>query len=190
VLRNAPEDADAYALWVLAAALDGSEAARLPRELVRGQQLAVSAGASYDPVNRGPGLFILSGTPSAGRTVEELEAALRAQVQRIAREGITPEELERTKLQAVASQVFMRDSMFAQATDLGTLTNAGLPPDFTDTQVRRLQEVSAEQVQAAALKYCSDDTLTVAVLRPQPLSPGARPHADNGNAIPAGPHAR
>jgi zinc protease len=186
VLRNAQSDHDAYALWVLAAALDGSEAARLPRELVRRQQLAVSAGASYDPVNRGPGLFVLSGTPSAGRRTQDLEVALRAQVERVAREGITPEELERTRLQAVASQVFQRDSMFAQAMDMGALMNAGLPPDFTDVQVRRLQEVTAEQVQAVALKYFSDDTLTVAVLRPQPLPAGAKRSPIDGKAAPVG----
>jgi len=146
----------------------------------------VSAGASYDPVNRGPGLFVLSGTPSAGRKTQDLEVALRAQVERVAREGITPEELERTRLQAVASQVFQRDSMFAQAMDMGALMNAGLPPDFTDVQVRRLQEVTAEQVQAVALKYFSDDTLTVAVLRPQPLPAGAKRSPIDGKAGPVG----
>jgi zinc protease len=186
VLRNAQGDEDAYALWVLAAVLDGSEAARLPRELVRADRLAVSANAGYDPVNRGPGLFVLSATPSAGRKVEEVEAALRAQIQRIAREGITAAELARTKRQAMATRVFQRDSMYWQAMDMGALVNAGLPPDFTDIQVRRLQDVTAEQVQAAALKYFGDDNLTVAVLRPQPLPPGAQRRTPEGGAAPNG----
>jgi zinc protease len=177
VLHNGPDDADGYALWVLAAALDGSDAARLPRELVRGARMVVSANAGYDPVNRGPGLFVLSATPSAGRKVEEIEAALRGQIERIAREGVSAEELARTKRQALAAQIFQRDSMYAQAMDIGALTNAGLPPDFTDTQVKRLQDVTSEQVQAVALKYFSDDNLTVAVLRPQPLPAGAKPPA-------------
>jgi zinc protease len=177
VLRNGAEDGDAYALWILAAALDGSDAARLPRELVRSARLVVSANAGYDPVNRGPGLFVLSAIPSSGRRVEEVEAALRAQLERVAREGLSAEELARTKRQALAARIFQRDSMYAQAMDIGVLTNAGLPPDFTDTQVQRLQEVTAEQVQAVALKYFGDDNLTVAVLRPQPLPAGARPAA-------------
>jgi zinc protease len=41
--------------------------------------------------------------------------------------------------------------------------------------VRKLQEVTAEQVQAVALKYFADANLTVAVLRPQPLPSAARP---------------
>jgi zinc protease len=187
VLHGTEGDQDAYALAVLAAVLDGSDAARLQREVVRSERLAVSVSAAYDPVNRGPALFVLWGTPSAGRKVEELEDALRAQIQRIAREGITPAELARTKRQAVASRVFQRDSMFSQAMEIGGLVNANLPPDFTDTQVRRLQEVTAEQVQAAAIKYFSDENLTVAVLRPEPLAPGLQQRTpDRGITPPAG----
>jgi len=169
-LRDLEHDWEPYALWVLAAALDGNEAARLPRLLVRESRVAVSAGAGYDAVNRGPGLFVLSGTPAPGRTVDELEAALREQLRAVAERGITPEELERTRVQAVAAQVFQRDSMFAQAMQLGRLHNAGLPPDGTELQVRKLEEVTAEQVQAVARKYFTDDNLTVATLKPQPLA--------------------
>jgi zinc protease len=174
VLRDLERDWEPYALWVLAAVLDGSDASRLPRALVREQRLAVSAGADYDAVNRGPGLFVVSATPTAGHAVEALEAALRAQIAAIADHGITAEELERTKVQAVASQVYGRDSIFGQAMQIGTLHNAGLPPDGSAVQVRRLQEVTVEQVQAVARKYFVDDTLTVAVLQPQSITTSAR----------------
>jgi zinc protease len=173
VLRDLERDWEPYALWVLAAALDGSDASRLPRDLVREQRLAVSADASYDAVNRGPGLFVLSATPAAGHGVDALEAALRAQIEAIAEHGITAEELERTKVQAVASQVYAQDSMFGQAMQIGRLHNAGLPPDGSALQVRKLQEVTVEQVRAVARKYFSDDNLTVAALRPQPIAAAA-----------------
>jgi zinc protease len=175
VLRDVEADADAYALWVLSAILSGTDAGRLPREMVRMQQLAVSATASYAGINRGPGLFVLAATASAGRSIEEVEAALRSQLLRIAREGVTEEELKRTKVQAVAGLVFQRDSVYGQATQIGSLASAGLPPDSTAAQVRKVEEVTAQQVQAAALKYFSDSNLTVAVLRPEPLPAGKRP---------------
>jgi zinc protease len=173
VLRDLERDWEPYALWVLAEVLDGNDASRLPRSLVREQRLAVSAGAGYDAVNRGPGLFVLSATPAAGQSIDTLEAALRAQVMTIAEHGITAEELERTKVQAVASQVYAQDSMFGQAMQIGRLHNAGLPPDGSALQVRKLQEVTVEQVQAVARKYFSDDNLTVAALRPQPIAAAA-----------------
>jgi zinc protease len=100
---------------------------------------------------------------------------LREAVLRIARDGITQEELKRTRVQAVAAQVFQRDSVLGQAMQIGALVSAGLPPDSTAAQVRKLQEVTAEQVQAVALKYFADASLTVAVLRPEPLPPATRP---------------
>jgi zinc protease len=170
VMRDVEQDWEPYALWVLAAVLDGNDAARLTSELVRGSRLAVSAGGSYDSINRGPGLFYLDATPSPGHTGQELEATLRGQVERIAREGVTEAELRRVKAQVVSTQVFQLDSMFSQAMLIGTLDNAGLPPDSFALQARKLQEVTAEQVQSVARKYFVDDNLTVAVLDPQPLA--------------------
>ncbi|HEU5283956.1 MAG TPA: insulinase family protein, partial [Burkholderiales bacterium] len=66
------------------------------------------------------------------------------------------------------------DSIFGQAMQIGRLHNAGLPPDGSALQVRKLQEVTAEQVQAVARKYFFDDNLTVATLRPQPITAAAR----------------
>ncbi len=182
-LRDVERDVDPYALYLLAAILDGSDAARLPRTVVREQRVAVSVDAGYDPVNRGPGLFVLSAVPAAGRPVEELEAALRAELRRIAEQGVTDEELQRGKVQAVALQVFQRDSMFGQAMQIGVLNNAGLPPDSIDEQVRRLQQVTAAQVQEVAKKYFGDDDLTVAVLRPEPLPAGARVRAPSNGGM-------
>ena len=65
-LRDPEQDWEPYALEMLANVLDGNEAARLNRTLVREKRAASSAGASYDGVNRGPGMFLLSGTPELG----------------------------------------------------------------------------------------------------------------------------
>jgi zinc protease len=175
-------DRDAYALWTLSALLDGGQAARLPRELVRGSRVAVSAGASYDAINRGPSLFVLKASPSPGKTVQDTEAALRGQLRRIAQEGVGEDELARVRAQVVAGQVYRLDSMFSQAMQIGVLDNAGLPLDFVQTQVKRLQEVTAAQVQDVARRYFVDDSLTVAVLDPQPVAvpAGSPPGAAGG----------
>jgi zinc protease len=181
-LEDGDGDRDAYALWTLSALLDGGQAARLPRELVRGSRVAVSAGASYDAINRGPSLFVLKASPSPGKTVQDTEAALREQLRRIAQEGVGEDELARVRAQVVAGQVYRLDSMFSQAMQIGVLDNAGLPLDFVQTQVKRLQEVTAAQVQDVARRYFVDDSLTVAVLDPQPVAApaGSPPGAAGG----------
>jgi zinc protease len=176
VLRDPEKEWEPYALEMLANVLDGNEAARLNRTLVRTERIASSAGASYDGVNRGPGMFLLSGTPTSGKTAVEVEQGLRREVARLIAEGVTEDELQRVKSQVVASHVYERDSMFFQARQLGSLDMAGLSPKFVDLFVEKLKTVTAEQVIEVAKKYLVDDRLTVAYLDPQPLS-GKRPAA-------------
>ncbi len=169
VLRELDKDREPYALEVLAAVLDGHEGARFARNLVRGSEIAVSAGAGYDATVRGEALFVVSGTPAEGRRVAELEAALRAEIARVAREGVSAQELERVKTQTIAAQVYKRDSMMAQAMEIGRFEAAGIHWRDIDTLLEKIRSVTAEEVQAVAKKYFDDATLTVAVLDPQPL---------------------
>lgn len=169
-LRDPHKDWEPYALEVLEGVLAGHEGARLEASLVRGSRLAAAASAGYDGTGRGPGFFILTGTPSEGRTVAEVEAALRGEIQRIAQEGVAQEELSRVKAQVVASQVFARDSMFGQARQMGALETIGFSHRLIDTFVEQIRRVTPEQVREVAQRLFGDDTLTVAVLDPQPLS--------------------
>lgn len=162
-------DEDALALTMLAAVLDGYSGARLERALTQGaDRVADSAGAYNGLWGRGPQLFLLSGVPAQGKTTEQVEAALREQVARIAREGVLESELKRVKAQWVASAVYKLDSVFNQARELGTAWVQGLPLDANERLMTRLRAVSAAQVQAVANKYFADDQLTVAQLLPQP----------------------
>ncbi|HAF54663.1 MAG TPA: peptidase M16 [Thauera sp.] len=175
-LRDPANDRETYALQVLVAVLDGYDGARLTRRLVRDQQLAVSVGASYDTGNRGPSLFYLFGVPAAGTSPETLQAALRAEIQRIRDEGISAEELARVKTQAVASQVYKRDSLMGQAMEIGYLEAAGLSWRDEAKLLEGLRAVTAEEVQAVARRYFDDDTLSTARLEPQALA-GKRPRS-------------
>jgi zinc protease len=169
MLRNPAADWEPYALEILAGVLDGNQSARLNKELVREQRIASSAGAGYDSTGRGPGMFYLDGTPSEGKTVADLETALRGEVEKLVRDGVTEEELARVKAQVVAGHVFQLDSMFFQAMQIGQLESIGLSHRDIDIILKKLQAVTAEQVREVAKKYLKDDSLTVAVLDPQPL---------------------
>ncbi|RYZ10584.1 MAG: insulinase family protein [Comamonadaceae bacterium] len=183
-LERLDDDAsDAWALVVLSAVLDGYPGSRLDRALTQGpDRLADSVGAGYGMMGRGPQLFELEGVPAAGKTTEQLEAALREQVARVARDGVGAAELARVKTQWTASETYKRDSVMAQARELGSNWVQGLPLDASARVIARLQAVTAEQVQAVAGKYFGDDQLTVAVLRPLPPEQNRRPRA----AVPAG----
>ncbi|MDD2882671.1 MAG: pitrilysin family protein [Rhodoferax sp.] len=173
---DAKDDPDALALTVLAAVLDGYSGARLERALTQGpDRVADSAGADNGLWGRGPQLFLLMGVPAQGKTATQVEEALKAQVARIAREGVTPQELARVKTQWVAGEIYKLDSIFNQARELGTQWAQGWALDAGDQLITQLRGVTAEQVQSVAQRYFGDDALTVAQLVPQPLDKTRKP---------------
>ena len=161
---------DSLALTLLSAVLDGYSGARLDRALAQGPtRVADDVGASYGLSGRGPQVFMLTGVPAVGNTTDALEQALRAQVQRIAKEGVTDAELRRVKAQWMAAKVYQRDSLFNQAREIGTSWIEGLPLDSNEQLLDRLQAVTPEQVRSVAQRYFDDTQLTVAVLQPLPM---------------------
>lgn len=177
-LQNLEDPSDAYALEMLAAVLGSGDTGRYTREIVRGKRLANDADAGYGMLGRGPALFTLSGTPIEGGSVTDLEAVLRGEVTRIAKEGVQEQELQRIKAQYVASRVFGRDSLFGQVMETGLLEMVGLSHRDADRLLERVREVNAEQVKAVAARYFGDDQLTIVTLDPQPLDQKPRRQVD------------
>lgn len=170
VLKTAEKDIDAYALEVLAGVLDGGSSARLTAALVRGKQIAVSASASYGLSSRLSDLFELEATPAEGKTVNDLELALRDEIKKLQQNLISNEELERIKAQVLASDIFQKDSNFYQAMELGVLETVGLGWQKADEYVAKINQVSAEQVRDVAKKYLIEDHLSIAYLEPQTIN--------------------
>jgi len=168
------EDWEAYALEVAAGILDGGNSARLSSRLVRGQQVAASAGAGYDLYSRLSNLFTLEGTPAQGKTLQALEKALGEEIRRLRDEPVSAAELERVKAQVLAHHIYQRDSMFYQAMQLGMTETVGLGWKTVQEYVDKVNAVTADQVQKVAQKYLIDDRLSVAYLEPLPLPEGAK----------------
>jgi len=163
---------------VLSAVLDGYSGARLDRALTQGdQRLADSAGASNGLIGRGPQLFSLDGVPAEGRTAQQLSDALRAQVARVASEGVSEAELKRVKTQWIASETYKLDAVFNQARQLGSYWINGLPLDTDERLISQLRSITAAEVQAVAARYFGDDQLTIATLLPQPPDPSRQTRA-------------
>jgi zinc protease len=169
-LKTATDNWEPYALDVLEGILDGGSSARLSRNLVRGSQIAASAGTGYSSTSRLEELFTLAGNPAPGHTSAQLEQALRTEVARLRDELVSPDELARVVAQVAASDVYQRDSMFYQGMRMGILETAGLGWNKLDDYVQRIQAVTPEQVQTVERKYLTDDHLTVAILEPLPLA--------------------
>lgn len=165
-----------YALDVLAGVLSGNASARLNQKLVRETAIAVDVGAGYNSTARGRlSLFELAGTPSQGKTVQALEQALLAEINKIKNDGVTQSELDRVKAAVIAADVYERDSMFYQAMQIGQLETMGYDWRLAKEYPEKLKAITSEQIQAVAKKYLIEDNMTVVTLSPQPVDPDTKP---------------
>lgn len=164
--ESAIEPWEPYALEVLSGILSGGDSARFASRLVRGAEVALGVGSSYKLTGRLDGTLSISGTPAQGRTVAELETAIRNEITDLQTSLVTEAELQRVKAQVVSGDVYERDSAFYQGMILGIFETVGLGWQRADEYVEGVAAVTAEQVQAVARKYLVDQGATLAVLEP------------------------
>jgi zinc protease len=157
---KAPEatHADAPALDLLAVILGTGKGSRLYDALVD-TGLATHASASA-PSFRDPGLFTVLAMLTPGKTHDEVERAIRGEVERIQTEGVAPGELERALGLYRAHEAYARDGVYAAASRLNEAIAAGDWTLFTDA-LARAQAVTPGDVQRAAQTYLIPDALTV-----------------------------
>lgn len=83
--------------------LANGRTSRLYRSLVRDQKVAVEVDStSALPGEKYPHLWIVFAAPAVGATNEQVQTAVRAELERLRREDVTPEELARFKARAKA----------------------------------------------------------------------------------------
>jgi zinc protease len=164
-LPAADKDWEPFALRLAAGILDEGRSARLPARLVRGRGLAASAGTYYSPEGRAPGLFYLEAIP-ADTSLADLQQALEAEIAELRSEAPSEAELDRVKRQIAASEVFSRDSIFYQATQIGKLETIGYGHEYKDRYLERIRAVTPEQVRQAAAKYLVPQRRTLVRLHP------------------------
>ena len=160
---------ETYALEVLGGILDGGNSARFESDLVRGNEVAASIDLNYRLVARLDSVLTISGVPADGHTINDLEQAVKTEIEALQTTLVTDEELERVKAQVIADDVYQRDSIFYQGMIIGSFESVGLPWKMADEYVEKVKAVTADQVRQVARKYLVDDGLTVGVLDPLPL---------------------
>jgi len=161
---------DSYALEVLAELLSGveqgSRTGRLYKSLVLGQKVAlrVRAEAATDLY---PSLFTISATPAQGRSGEEVEKAVYAEIEKLETEPPTPEELERVRNAADADLIRGLRSNFRVAFSIASAQHLTGSWRYILTERDKLKAVTGEDIQRVAKKYFSAENRTVAELRPK-----------------------
>lgn len=156
---------DSYALNVLQGILSSGKSSRLYRSLVYEKQIALYAGGDYDDVSTDPNLFYLYAGVMPGKSTDEVEKALFAEIERFKNEPVSDEELQKAKNQAEASFIMGQDSIFYQAMLLGQ-TETVAEWRLLERYLDGIRAVKKEDLQRVAQEYLVEDNRTVGILVP------------------------
>ena len=160
--RPDQRDKDDPVFDVLSAILSSGRTGLLYKELVRDKKIALGAQAqSSFPGSKYPNLFLFFVAPSLGRTVEENEKACYEILERLKKEKVDEETLNRVKTKIRASVIRGLDSNSGMAEQLAFYyVNYG---DWRKlfTAIDDIRKVTAEDVQRVAREYFTPATRTV-----------------------------
>jgi zinc protease len=141
---------EAEAIDVLTHILGRGANSRLYRKLVVDGGLAVSAGASYYGTALDTTRLGVYATPKPGTSLTQIEAAVDAVIAEILENGVTEEELERSRNRLIADAVYAQDSQSSLARWYGASLATGLTIEQIRTWPTRLRAVTVDDVKKAA----------------------------------------
>ncbi|NQV81390.1 MAG: insulinase family protein, partial [Alphaproteobacteria bacterium] len=140
----------ALPLQILSQVLGGRATSRFYRDMVVERQIAVQASAFYSATDVGPSQFFLFAIPRGETTLDDIEARMDALVVDVLENGITQDELDRTKRFLLAQAVYARDNVQGAARIFGEALTNGRTTDDVESWPDRIQRVTLDEVNAAA----------------------------------------
>jgi zinc protease len=151
---------EAPALNVLQQALSGGESSRLYRVLIYEKELAQSAEFAAD-LRADLGLLTFQMILASGVDIAKARAALLDEVRKIAEAPISAAELTTAKNQLLAQRLAARETSDGKASALAEAAAIRGDPALVNTDLAKIEAVTAEQVQIAAKKWFTEDNRLV-----------------------------
>ncbi|MCZ6756383.1 MAG: pitrilysin family protein, partial [Gemmatimonadetes bacterium] len=148
----AHDDVDTPALSLLDLILGSGESSRLNRALVRENKSALQAQTLMMPRRLSSTLLVLA-IANQGTTVDDLKQQIHDEVERIAREGVTEEELQKAKNAYRSRNVFGRQTTYQVAEQVQHFVHYHRSLDDMHTDLERYLSVTRDDILRAAGKY-------------------------------------
>jgi zinc protease len=166
IVYKAPEakHEDYYALAILSDILSSGKSSRLYASLVDKNQLATSVFTSYDQ-SFDPTLFQFYAIASKGINEADLEKAIYAEIEKVKKDGISENELQKIKNQKLMEFYGQVETINGKSNNIGTYeVFFGDYKKMFDAPAA-FNKVTVADVKRVANKYFSKSSRTVGVLK-------------------------
>jgi predicted Zn-dependent peptidase len=153
---------DSYPLDVLSSILSGGRTSRFYKEIYEEKGLTRTAPSVWiGPGNRLDPLFVVDADPKEPHTLEEVEAAILEEIERVKTEPVDTRELERVWNQQEAQLVRSMGSNIGLAFTIGMY--AALRGDWRAVlyDLERTKEVTPDDIMRVAEEYLTEENRTV-----------------------------
>lgn len=151
-LAPAVTSADAPALEVASAILEGGDSSRLNQSLVYRQQIAAQAGFSAD-LRAGPGLLVATAIAAGGKPIDAVRNALLAEVQRLADQPPTAAEIDKVKNQLITDAFISRQTPLGIGSAIADAAVLEGSAERVNSDLEALQRVTPADVQRVMRRY-------------------------------------
>jgi predicted Zn-dependent peptidase len=166
---------DSYPLQVLAQLLS-TRTGRLYKGLVLGSQVATDAFARQES-RKWAGLFNAGGEAKEGRRPEEVEQALYAEIDKLKKEDVPAEELQKVKNNFAAAEYRRLSANFPILVQLIQSEGRGDWKEVNEAGTK-VQAVTAADVKRVANRYFTKENRAVAIYTRKTGAPGAAEDPD------------
>lgn len=151
---------DSYAVDMLMRILSRGNSSRLNKEVVDRQQKAVFAGA-FPLTLEHPGVTIFFAIASMGTSIDDLEASVEAQVERVKNELVSEREFQKLQNQIENDALSQNASMAGIATNLATYHMMYGDTDLINEEIKRYRAVTREDLKRVANEYLKKESRVV-----------------------------
>lgn len=133
--------------------LGSGNSSRIYRTLVAESQIAVAAGTGTYNLQQ-DGLFMAEATlPPTSDNYDQAIEALKAQIEKVRQEGVTPEELEKARNQLLKQVITSNLEIESKASMLGRAAVTMGDIRKVNTIIDEIRSVTTQDVQQAAMQY-------------------------------------
>ena len=154
---------------VLTTVLGGGRSSRFYETIVRQKQLASNVNV-FAGESRGPRLLRITATPIPGKPMEDLEAAIYAEIERLKGGPIADWEIEKARNSGKRDFINGLQSSLNRAIDLAEYALVYNNPGEINTRYQRLEKLNAADVQRVAKQYLTPENRSVVVTNPKPAA--------------------
>lgn len=158
-------DPDAVGLDVIAQIIGHGKSSRFVKRLREERQL-VNSIAAYSYTPQEPGLFGVYAEFDPSKEAEVI-SAINEEIEKLIKEGYTDEELEKARKQVLAGSLGTLQTSKGQANSYASGEFYAADPCFTTAYLKRLNEISLDDLLRITRKYLVPENQTSVLIVPQ-----------------------